>query len=150
MQTIRQEHPTGCALACLAMLSGQSYQAIYARFGGRIRQEYGDNLLSISELTMRQFCAELGITMDPDIDFEDWSVLTHGTDIALVAINPKTRGSEPPDWHWVVYDGKAGFVRDPHHTIQRTERTDYGRMRPYFYARVELPQASALGNRKTG
>jgi ABC-type bacteriocin/lantibiotic exporters, contain an N-terminal double-glycine peptidase domain len=138
MKTIIQEDSYGCGIACIAMITGKSYRDIKNRHVDDIRRRYGDNRDSIDISVMRLIISQYGINLPEDRDFDDWEEIVSSDEQkdCLVAINCRGSGYNA-EYHWVVYDGEAEFVRDPNNTIKKHERRDFGKMKPYFYMPIE-------------
>jgi ABC-type bacteriocin/lantibiotic exporter with double-glycine peptidase domain len=134
MKVIVQEDPTGCGIACAAMLAGKSYQAAkkQARSLGIFIED--ENLYSDTR-HLRQLLESYNVRISKKkILFKNWALLPP---LAILAI--KYNGNQnPPTWHWVVYriqDDKP-VVLDSKRELKRNLRTDFGRMKPKWYIKV--------------
>jgi len=131
-----QEERTGCGIACVAMLSNQSYQ--HAR---KIAKQLGisaeDPELWSETMYVRKLLAYLKIKIsDREKPFQDWNRLP---DRALLAIKWHVENGTP-FWHWTVFirEGQRTYVLDPKKALKNNLRTDFGRMKPKWFIEVFL------------
>lgn len=123
MHRIVQEDPTGCGLACVAMLSNTTYKKVRKAaleidlLKGRTLYTSAKDLHNLA----KKFDLSLGQRRRK---FKSFDALP---DTAILAINyrPKT-GS----WHWVVYhrNSKDEYVIDPMRTVKTDKRKDFKRL----------------------
>jgi len=122
---IRQKHRTGCGIACVAMLTGNTYDAVMKKarqvfFWSETKRSYYTSSAQLREL-LDLFQVETS---------KGHSVRNRTTlpSRAVLGINHNESSNT---WHWVVYcrgpDGE--YVLDPQSV--NIYRTDFGRMRLY-------------------
>lgn len=134
MEPVVQEDPTGCGLASLAALTGQTY-ASAKRAAARLGIHVDDPQLWSDPGPMRRLLAHFRIPAGPDEEkFRAWSQLP---DRALLAIKWHREASGPA-WHWVVFvrDATGSYVLDPKRMLRTHRRTDFGRMKPRWFIRL--------------
>ncbi len=129
-----QQEPTGCALACAAMLAGLTYNQ--ARQSAKaLGISAGDAALWSSTRPLRRLLAQLNIKVaGKETPFTSWDALP---DCALLAIKWHVENGVP-FWHWVLFsrDGGDPCVLDPKKALKTNRRTDFGRMRPRWFIQV--------------
>src|SRR5690242_16891134 len=107
MQPVIQQQPTGCGLACVAMLAGVTYKHVQheaKQFG--ISAE--DERLWSDTAYVRTLLRHYGIrASDRAQPFPSWKTLP---DLALLAIKWRLQRGRS-FWHWVV------FWRGPHGAV---------------------------------
>jgi ABC-type bacteriocin/lantibiotic exporter with double-glycine peptidase domain len=134
IQAIIQEDPTGCGIACVAMLAGVSYAEAKAA-AARIGIDVDDPALWSDNAHLRRLLEGFGITLATAPDpFTSWERLP---DVALLAIKWRlVRGA--PQWHWVIFERQSAgpCVLDPKRGLQTNRRTDFGRMKPKWWLGV--------------
>ena len=135
MKTVIQEDNNGCGLACVAMLAGEAYSTIKTRYVNYIQKKYGGRSEAIGFDDIKMFLRDYNIKISNQKNFDDWNdiVVQRKNEALLVAINGKDLPSGDDFWHWVIYDGENNLVRDPNNKVKNHERTDFSRMRPYFF-----------------
>jgi hypothetical protein len=104
MKLIDQEDPTGCGIACVAMVAASSYaRAKRAIFMNRKPKKW------------YTFWPQLRRGMDHlGVEYEDRALRTTKLEtIKRTAIVGVGGGPCTPDSHWVVYDPRSGLVYDP-------------------------------------
>src|SRR5437868_4003330 len=131
MKPIVQQERTGCGIASAAMIAGVSYQkakSIAATLGIHSADE---NLWS-DTAHVRTLLNRLGFeTRRSEVPFRDWDRLPN---LALLAIKwHRVKGRA--FWHWVVFvrDERGTRVFDSNRNLQSNVRTDFGRMKPWWY-----------------
>lgn len=109
MRRIRQKNGTGCGIACVAMIAGESYSTVMKVARGIFQWEKDK----------RSFYTTSSQLRDLLLAFEHQSnrgrsvrLLSSLPDLAIVGINhnPKTN-----NWHWVVFcrDSDREYILDP-------------------------------------
>ncbi len=130
MTPVIQQDRTGCAIACVAALAGQTYSAV--------KQEAAQLGIAVSDARLwsdtwhvRRLLAHFGIPAGRQQDFVSWDSLP---DHALLAIKWH-REKDGPAWHWVVFvrDASGSYVLDPKKALRTNRRTDFGRMKPKWF-----------------
>jgi len=131
MKRILQEDGTGCGIACIAMITGRSYQQIkdeLIKMPGYSAK--GPFYTDASEL--RALAKSQGVSLiKRKRKFKEWKLVPNGS---ILAIRFKEKNSEQ-EWHWVVFNRINGreFVIDPKKSIKTDQRTDFGRIKAKWY-----------------
>lgn len=134
LKPVVQEDPTGCAIACAAVLSGTSYQNA-KRVATALGIHVEDSTLWSETRPMVRLLTRLGIPVNRSVSpFIDWESLP---DLALLAIKWHLEHGRP-HWHWVVFvrARDRAYVLDPKKGLASNIRTDFGRMKPKWYLRL--------------
>jgi ABC-type bacteriocin/lantibiotic exporter with double-glycine peptidase domain len=140
MQPVIQQQPTGCGLACVAMLARVTYKDVQhaaKQFG--ISAE--DERLWSDTAYVRTLLRHYGIrASDRAQPFPSWKALP---DLALLAIKWRMQRSRS-FWHWVVFwrGPRGAVVLDPKQALRTHRRTDFGRMRPKWLIEISRPALS--------
>ncbi|MFO0731284.1 MAG: hypothetical protein U0361_09885 [Nitrospiraceae bacterium] len=140
MQAVVQEDRTGCGIASVAALTGQSYRRVRKK-AARLGIAVSDERLWSETGHVRRLLASYGLhAARSERPFRDWTTLPS---VALLAIKWHRRGNRA-FWHWVVYSqGPDGpRVLDSASSIRRPVRTDFGRMRPKWYIEIRAGRGS--------
>lgn len=127
MKKVKQEHSTGCGIACVASILGEDYFSVFKKakeifdWGEKQRTFYtkSEHLIRILE--------EYGVAASKERSVGRWEAIS---DLAIVAINFNEKKNR---WHWVVFlrNGEVEYVIDPR--SKREVRTDFGRMKLRSY-----------------
>lgn len=134
MRRIVQKDPSGCGIACAAMIAGATYAA--ARKSaielGIVENEPPHNTESRDLIAL---LGSLGVTACRGRRVSHWSSLRM---LSIVGINYR---ASDEGWHWVVYvpNPQGGYVLDPNTRIQANRRTDFSRMKPHRYIPCGAP-----------
>jgi hypothetical protein len=134
MKAVVQEDRTGCAIASVATLTGQSYSSV-KKAAATLGISVDDPTLWSDPQPMRTLLASCGITAGrKEEPFRSWRDLPAR---ALLAIKWH-REKSGPAWHWVVFarHGSESFVLDPKRGLRTHHRTDFGRIKPKWFIRV--------------
>lgn len=129
MKRVRQRDPTGCGLACIAMLSGDKYESVkdvaINELGWEESGTFYTGTRDLRELG-RYFGIELGKRRRL---FKNFNALP---DTAILAINYK---EQTDTWHWCLYRRIKDdqFVNDPSQSIKTNKRRDFGRMKVKWF-----------------
>ena len=133
IKRILQEDATGCGLACIAMIVGETYADVKkVALENEILEEkrtfYTKGKHLITLLDYFNFKAKRGRKVN------NWSSIQS---VSIVAINYR---ENIDSWHWVVYvpDENKGYVLDPHKKIKNDKRIDFSRMRLRSYIPVNF------------
>lgn len=132
MKRIKQEHYSGCGLACVAMIVGKKYSTI-RKTAHDLLNMADDHDLYTNSTHLIQLLSHFEIeTSQKKIPFTSWEKLPEK---AIVAIN---HNKESDIWHWVVFQKNqhGTWVLDPKPTIKSDRRTDFNRMKPKWYIAV--------------
>lgn len=135
MDAIRQEEETGCGLACVAMLAGQSYAAVRETAAG-LGIFAADEALWSDTTYVRRLLDHYGIKSAPqETPFTDWTDLP---DRALLATKLHYENGQP-FWHWAVFVREADgpVVLDPAPHLASNRRTDWAAMEVTWFIGVE-------------
>ncbi|MCC6141845.1 MAG: hypothetical protein IT389_14640 [Nitrospira sp.] len=135
MKPVVQLERTGCGIASVAVLAGVRYVQA-KREANRLGIFAEDRRLWSDTQPVRRLLAEYRIqTSRREYPFVSWAALP---EIALLAVKwHRERGR--PFWHWVVFwrSPHGPVVLDSKRTLRRHIRTDFGRMKPKWWIRVE-------------
>jgi len=129
MKRVRQRDPTGCGLACIAMVAGINYEKVRAigvnELGWDETGEFYTGTRDLGELG-RHFGIEVGKRRRP---FKNFKALPN---IAILAVNYK---KQTDTWHWCLYRGIKDdqFVYDPSQSIKTNKRRDFGRIKVKWF-----------------
>jgi len=136
MDAVTQQDATGCAIACVAAISGNTYPQIKA-----IANDHGisvqDPTLWSDTYHIRHLLNLLGVKVArSETPFAGWDDLP---DCALLAIKWHLEKSIP-FWHWVVFvrEEEREYVLDSSRDMKNNVRTDFGRMHPKWFMAVTL------------
>ena len=134
MQLVLQQERTGCAIACSAALAEISY--IKAKSIANGLGVYAEDSTLWSETNyIRKILKKLNIkTSKTETPFKSWEALPER---ALLAIKWHMEKGKP-HWHWVVYvrENNSEYVLDSSKKIKNNKRTDFGRIKPKWYIKV--------------
>ncbi|MDG6778118.1 hypothetical protein QCB44_05310 [Thiomicrorhabdus sp. zzn3] len=136
MKPVIQEQKTGCAIASAAAVAGISYQHAKSVANGLGIYAEDDALWSETDHMLR-LLGRLGVSVEAQTTpFSSWEALP---DCALLAIKWHLDNSKPY-WHWVVFvrDGDGSYVLDSKKSLKNHVRTDFGRMQPKWFIKVNL------------
>lgn len=132
IRRVKQDDRTGCGIACIAIITGESYERIRSLAINELRfSEDGPFYTQVSHLKI--LASKFGIELPQRIrKFKNWESLP---DVAIVAIN---YCKESHTWHWVVYrrEKDSQYVIDPKKSVKSNKRTDFGRMKPKWFLPV--------------
>lgn len=123
MKRIRQEHRTGCGIACIAMLSGATYAEVMSVAAKVFDWSESQRTFYTSSSQLQSLLLEMNISARKGRSIRKWSSMP---DTAIVGINHNEKNNS---WHWVVFRRETDreYVLDPQ--SKREARTDFGRMR---------------------
>ena len=123
MRPVVQEEQTGCGLACVAMLAGESYQAVREAAAGLGIFASDEALWSDTDY-VRRLLAHYGLEAAPgERPFTSWAELP---DCALLATKHHYENGRP-FWHWTVFTRapEGAVVLDPAAYLADNRRTDW-------------------------
>lgn len=100
LRPVRQAHPTGCGIACVATLTGVPYAEVMDFLFGRFT--WGP--FYTSRRDMEATLSHYGIPRA-----RKWRKRLPLTNPAVVAIDCTLSGGGCRYWHWVVFDGRRFF-----------------------------------------
>jgi hypothetical protein len=135
VKPIVQQDPTGCAIAGVAALSGNTYKKVRTE-AVRLGIEIGHPKLWTQTGPMRKLLAHFRVgASKKETPFQSWEKLP---DKALLAI----KWHETPEgtaWHWVVFirEKNEAFVLDPKKALSKNRRTDFGRIKPKWFIQIK-------------
>ena len=134
MKLVLQQERTGCAIASSAALAGISYKKAKSIANGL--GVYAEDSALWSETNyIRRILKKLNIkTSKTETPFKSWEALPER---ALLAIKWHMEKGKPY-WHWVVYvrENNNEYVLDSSKRIKNNKRTDFGRIKPKWYIKV--------------
>ena len=136
MTPIIQQDRTGCAIACIAALTGRKYTTIKRR-ATKLGIVVGDSKLWTDTAYVRRLLARFSIPSgEKEEEFISWNALP---DRALLAIKWHLEQTGAA-WHWVVFarDATNAYVLDPKKALRSHRRTDFGRMKPKWFIPLEI------------
>jgi len=141
MDPVIQQDPSGCGIACVAMLAGVSYAA--AKAAAESLGIRSDNPALWSDTVhVRRLLLHFGIrAATAETPFTTWEALPA---TALLATRWHLEKGVP-HWHWTVFVDNAGSpeVLDPKAALKRPRRCDFGRIRPKWFIAIESQPRSA-------
>ena len=134
MKPVLQQEKTGCAIASSAALAGISYTKAKS-IANSLGVYAEDSALWSDTNCIRKILRKLNIkTSKSEVPFKSWEALPER---ALLAIKwHKEKGKAY--WHWVVYvrENNNEYVLDSSKIIKNNKRTDFGRIKPKWYIKV--------------
>jgi ABC-type bacteriocin/lantibiotic exporter with double-glycine peptidase domain len=134
MKLVIQQEKTGCAIASSAALAGISYKKAKSIANG-LGVYAEDSTLWSETHYIRKILKKLDIkTSKSETLFRSWEALPER---ALLAIKWHMEKGKPY-WHWVVYvrEKNCEYVLDSSKRIKNNKRTDFGRIKPKWYIKV--------------
>ena len=135
MKPVVQRERTGCGIASVATLAGISY-ARARRAANRLGIFAEDPRLWSETRQVRDLLKHFHIrAARKETPFVSWGLLP---EVALLAIKWH-REQETAYWHWVVFWRSPGgpVVFDSKQALRRHIRTDFGRMKPKWWIKIE-------------
>jgi len=134
MKPVVQQDRTGCAIAGVAALAGQSYRRV-KQAAASLGIHVTDTALWHDTAHVRRLLEHFGLRAPAQRPFERWEKLP---DRALLAIKWHV-DKTGPSWHWVVFvrDESGSYMLDPKKTLRTHRRTDFGRMKPKWFLLIE-------------
>jgi len=128
MRRIIQKDTTGCGIACIAMLTKQSYLKIkksLLEIPGFTKDDY----FYTDASDLRTLASKHKVVLAKRMrKFTSWSNIP---DKSLLAIKyKKGKNKQESTWHWVVFNrtNKGEYIVDPNKTVKTNKRTDFGRI----------------------
>jgi len=131
MKAVVQEDRTGCGIASIAALTGQSYAAAKAA-AAKLGILVEDPKLWSDTRLMRKLLAFFGIGAGrKEEPFRSWDELPVRALLAIKWHREKTGAA----WHWVVFVREEGerYVLDSKRGLRSSRRTDLGRIKPKWF-----------------
>lgn len=135
MKPVVQRERTGCAIASVATLAGVSY-AQAKQAANRLGIGTDDPRLWSDPQPVRDLLKHFRLrAASGERPFVSWAALP---DVALLAIKWH-REKGRAFWHWVVFWRSPGgaVVLDSKQALRCHTRTDFGRMKPKWWIKVE-------------
>ena len=123
MKRVRQEHRTGCGVACVAMLSGATYSETMIIAATALNWSRSQRTFYTSSSQIQSLLLKLNISALKGRSIRKWTSMP---DTAIAGINHNEKNGT---WHWVIFrrEAEKEYVLDPQ--SKREVRTDFGRMR---------------------
>lgn len=142
MKLIRQEHRTGCGIACVAMISGATYAEVMSVAPEVLDWSESKRTFYTSSSQLQSLLLKMNISALKGRSVRKWSSLP---DTAIVGINHNEKNDT---WHWVVFrrEARKEYVLDPQ--SKREARKDFGRMRLRSCIPINLTAPSRETSRK--
>ena len=134
IKTVIQQEETGCGLASVAMLAGESYQAVRI-IANRLGIFADDKKLWSDTDYVRRLLEDYKIeAAETESEFTGWETLP---DLALLAIKHHVEDGRP-FWHWTVVQrvGIILTVHDPAVDLETNERDDFPNMQPAWFIEI--------------
>lgn len=132
MRRVKQGDPTGCGLACIAMLAGTDYSSVREL---AVKQLGFDD--SGTFYTGTKHLKDLGKSFDIELGNKrrQFNGFQNLPEMAILAINYK---EDLGTWHWVVYRRTSSdeFVYDPKKNIKTNKRRDFCRIKARWFLPV--------------
>ena len=135
LRPVVQQDRTGCALACVAAITGQSYAAVKTA-AAHLGFAVSDFALWSDPRPIRKLLSAFSVVADTnETPFTSWDALPP---LALLAIKWH-REKTGPAWHWVVFvrEVSACYVLDSKRSLRTHRRTDFGRMKPKWFIALQ-------------
>ena len=135
MKPVVQEQRSGCGIASVAVLANLTYQQSQ-RAAGRLAIHAEDPRLWSDTRYVRSLLKHHGIRCAArETPFVSWEALP---DTALLAIKWHLEHGTA-FWHWVVFwrSPQGPLVFDSKAALRNNTRTDFGRMKPRWFIRVD-------------
>lgn len=131
MKLVIQQEKTGCAIASSAALAGISYKKAKSIANGLGVYAEDSTLWSETNYIRKKLNIKISKIETP---FKSWEALPER---ALLAIKWHMDKGKPY-WHWVVYirENNSEYVQDSSKRIKNNKRTDFGRIKPKWYIKV--------------
>lgn len=135
LESVVQEETTGCGIASVANILGQSYSEMKA-IANAMGIYASDKSLWSDTQYVRRMLSSAGVeTSKGEVPFASWDTLP---DLALLSI--KYHQEEGQNfWHWVVFkrvDGQP-FVLDSASYLPSNIREDFHAMQPKWFIEVK-------------
>jgi ABC-type bacteriocin/lantibiotic exporter with double-glycine peptidase domain len=134
IKTVIQQEETGCGVASVAMLAGESYQAVRIQ-ANRLGIFADDKKLWSETDYVRRLLKNYNIdATDSENAFTTWEALP---DLALLAIKYHIEDGRP-FWHWTVVQRVEAklTVHDPAAYLETNERDDFTSMQPVWFIKI--------------
>jgi ABC-type bacteriocin/lantibiotic exporter with double-glycine peptidase domain len=135
IDVVTQEEETGCGLATVAMVAGQSYEVVKQRANGLGIFAHDQKLWSETEYVRRLLNSYGVVVSQGETPFVSWDGLPK---LALLAITYHLEKG-CPFWHWVLYvhENSGGpVVLDPAAYLADNRRRDFDQMSPEWFIEV--------------
>jgi len=135
VKPVVQRERTGCGIASVAILAGVSY-AQAKQAANRLGIFAEDPRLWSETQPVRDLMKHFRVhAANGETPFVSWAALP---EVALLAIKWH-REQGRAFWHWVVFWRSPGgpVVLDSQQALRRHVRTDFGRMKPKWWIKIE-------------
>lgn len=134
MTVITQEETTGCGIASVANIVGQSYSEVKAK-ANAMGIFANDNTLYSDTQYVRNLLREYDVQVSSnETPFKSWEALP---DVALLSIKYHEKNGLF-FWHWVVFKREQGVsaVLDSAAYLKENKRIDFQSMKPKWFIEV--------------
>lgn len=138
MNRIRQEHETGCGIACIAMVAeGATYSEVMKVARKLFNWSGSQDTFYTTSAELQELLLAFKVQTKKGRAVRKWSSLP---ETAIVGIDYNEKETT---WHWVVFRREADleYVLDP--GINRDKRKDFSRMRLRSCIPIDLTQRSS-------
>ena len=134
IDVVIQEEETGCGLATVAMVAGQSYEVVKKRANGLGIFAQDRKLWSETDYVRRLLNGYGIVVSQGETPFVSWDGLPK---VALLAITYHLEQG-CPFWHWVLYvqEISGPVVLDPAAYLADNRRRDFDQMSPKWFIEV--------------
>jgi len=139
MNAVIQEDRRGCGIASVAAITNQKY-AVVKKTAAQLGISVDDPKLWSDPQPVRKLLSSFGIAVGQrEEPFRSWA---HLPAQALLAIKWH-REKVGPAWHWVVFarHESGSVVLDPKKGLRTNRRTDFGRIKPKWFIRIDEKMA---------
>ncbi|MBC2770900.1 hypothetical protein [Pusillimonas minor] len=138
---VAQEHPTGCGIACVASVTGNSYSKVMdtAQKLAETQEIFTTcrkNVFYMKSQGLRTLLANFGMQTKKAQYVVHWSSVP---DLAIVGVNCRVHNETDKRWHWIVHhrepDGEASLM-DPSANLKSHRRRITKSTRPYIFIEI--------------
>lgn len=136
MKPVVQGEKTGCGIACVATLARVTYNDAKL-VANKIGISANDSMLWSDANYVRELCAQFNIKLSKNAKpFLGWDKLPN---CALLAIKWHIEDGMP-FWHWTVFsrNKEGACVLDPKKKLKKNRRTDFSRIKPKWFIKVDF------------
>ena len=133
IKRVKQDHETGCGIACVATLVGTKYNDVFKKAKHLFGWNENDDGFYTKGKDLRNLLLEFNIKSERGRRIGSWKALIEKCPVAIVAINPDGKY-----WHWVVFVKTSDdcVVLDPR--SKREIRRDFKRMKIRSYIPIHI------------
>jgi ABC-type bacteriocin/lantibiotic exporter with double-glycine peptidase domain len=123
VKRVRQDHRTGCGIACIAIISEKTYQEAMVIAKDVLDWSNSKRSFYTQSDDLKKILKSMGFFSQRNRAIRKWSSMPN---LAIAAIN---YNQSTGHWHWVVFcrDHEGEYVLDP--LSKKEKRTDFDRMK---------------------